>query len=144
MPRTWDLDVRHPWPDGGGTTRASQVPGEPSGGHALLFDPGGTFTPGQCGVSVLPSAILTASAPTITLLSGLNHTAYPLPVYASPRALPHATQHSVPAAGLALPGGIGYPLGSIRRFRCLVPPSPGFPGAPESESLRQRWRQWTT
>ena len=54
--------------------------------------------------------------PRYTLLSGLDHTACQLPVYASSRTLPHATQHSVPAAGQALPGGIGYPLGSIRRF----------------------------
>jgi len=86
-------------------------------------------------VSVLPSANLTTSAPTTSLFSGLDHTACTLPVYASPRTLPHATQHSVPAAGQALPGGIGYPPGSIRRFRYSGPPSPGFPGARDFESF---------
>jgi hypothetical protein len=33
---------------------------------------------------------------------------------------PNATQHALPAAGQALPGGIGYPLGSIERFPRFV------------------------
>ena len=37
--------------------RASWVPGRPPCPHAPLFDPGGTSTPGHCGVSVLPSAL---------------------------------------------------------------------------------------
>jgi len=53
---------------GGG--RASQVPGEPHCVHALLSDPGGTSTPGHLGASVLPSAIVTTSAPTIRMFRG--------------------------------------------------------------------------
>src|SRR5438067_399286 len=46
-------------------------------------------------------------------LSGLNHTACPLAVYASsPRSLV-ATQDSLPTAGQALPGGTAHPLGSL-------------------------------
>jgi hypothetical protein len=50
------------------------------------------------------------------ILSGLNHTAHPLAVYASqPGLLP---SHARLASGCwpTLPGGIGYPLGSTARF----------------------------
>jgi hypothetical protein len=44
---------------------------------------------------------------------------------------PNATQHSLPAAGQALPGGTGYPLGSNERFQLLysIPLSQASPGA---------------
>lgn len=48
--------------------------------------------------------------------SGLNHMAFDLAVYASRRGSPPSTQDSLPAAGPALPGGIGYPRGSNERF----------------------------
>ena len=73
--------------DGG--DRSSQVPGGPHYERALLFDPGGTSALGHCRASMLPSAISTASAPTITIISGLNHTARSLAVYASQDGLPH-------------------------------------------------------
>lgn len=40
-------------------------------------------------IRVLPSVKLTTSAPTTSTLSGLYHTAYGLPVYASQHELPH-------------------------------------------------------
>ena len=58
---------------GGG--RASQVPGEPHCGHALLSDPGGTSAPGHLGASVLPSAFQQRRLPRLQTLSRLNHTA---------------------------------------------------------------------
>ena len=73
--------------DGG--DRTSQVPGGPHYERALLFDPGGTSTLGHYRASMLPSAKLKASAPTRTGISGLNHTARPLAVYASQDGLPH-------------------------------------------------------
>src|SRR4051812_47074465 len=42
---------------------------------------------------------------------------------------PGATQDSLPAAGQALPGGVGYPQGPIERFPLSLPPFPSFPGA---------------
>jgi len=39
------------------------------------------------------------SAATTITISGLNHTAYSLAVYASQRRLPDTTQHSLPAGG---------------------------------------------
>jgi len=42
---------------------------------------------------------------------------------------PDTTQDSLPAAGLALPGGFGYPQGSIERFQIAIHPcqSSSFP-----------------
>jgi hypothetical protein len=67
--------------DGG--DRTSQVPGEPHYERALLFDPGGTSALGHYRASMLPSAFSTTSAPTRTVISGLNHTARTFAVYAS-------------------------------------------------------------
>jgi hypothetical protein len=57
--------------------------------RALLFDPGETSALGHYCASMLPSAKSTASAPTRTIISGLNHTAHSLAVYASQGGLPH-------------------------------------------------------
>ena len=81
---------------------------------------------------MLPSATITASAPTIRFISGLDHTAYTLPVYASQRGLPryHATLGS--GCRHTWPGRTGYPLGSNEKFqRCshLLPISQAWPGA---------------
>jgi hypothetical protein len=60
-------------------------------------------------------------------ISGLNRTAFDRAVYASQWRLPATTQDSLPAAGPALPDGIGYPQGSDERFRaCGCPPLPSF------------------
>ena len=53
------------------------------------------------------------------VISGLNRTASDLAVYASQGWSPPTTQDSLPAAGQALPDGIGYPQGSIERFRAF-------------------------
>jgi hypothetical protein len=50
------------------------------------------------------------------VISGLNHTACTLAVYASQRRLPDATQDSLPVGGQPFPRGIGYPPGSLRNF----------------------------
>ena len=49
-------------------------------------------------------------------ISGLNHKAFDLAVYASQWRSPATTQDWLPAAGPALPDGIGYPQSSDRRF----------------------------
>src|SRR5262249_7849821 len=66
-----------------GDDRTSQVPGEPLYERALFFDPGGIFALGRYHASMLPSANTTASASAISIISGLNHTARSLAVYAS-------------------------------------------------------------
>src|SRR5271165_3701469 len=49
-------------------------------------------------------------------ISGLNHTAFGLAVYASKWRLPATAQDSLPAAGPALPDGVSYPQGFDERF----------------------------
>jgi hypothetical protein len=61
------------------------------------------------------------------VISGLNHTAFDLAVYASQGRSPVPTQDSLPAAGPALPDGVGYPQGSDERFHiCDDSPFPSF------------------
>jgi len=52
-------------------------------------------------------------------LSRLYHAALALAVYASQGRSPLTTQDSLPAAGQALPGRIGYLLGCYERFRIM-------------------------
>ena len=93
-----------------------RFPGEPSCPSALFSDPGRTRTPGPYGVSTRPPRLTTTKAPDDYPVSGLNHTALVLAVYASQRRSPVPTQDSLPAAGQALPGGIGYPQGFMKGF----------------------------
>ena len=51
------------------------------------------------------------------MLSGLNSTALVLAVYASQEPLRATTQDSLPAAGWALPGEIGYSRDDDERFQ---------------------------
>ncbi len=94
-------------------------------------------------------AVPTTKAPTMRFLSGLHSTASGLTVYASSSGSPHPTQNSLPAAGPALPVGIGYPKGSSERFpSCflhLIPLSQASPGAKTSQFLFQirRKRRWS-
>ena len=53
------------------------------------------------------------------LISGLNHTAFDLAVYASQWKSPTTAQDSLPTAGPALPDGVGYPQGFDERFHIL-------------------------
>src|SRR5690606_35659290 len=83
-------------------------------------------------LGVLPSRLRSPSAPTIRV-SRLDSTAYALTVYASPTPLPTAAQHSLPAAGQALPDGILTRRAPLLRFKVAsVPPVPedqAWPGA---------------
>src|SRR5262249_51194475 len=72
-----------------GDDRTSHVPGGPHYERAPFFDPGGIFALGRYHASMLPSAFTTASASAISTISGLNHTARSLAVYASQGGLPH-------------------------------------------------------
>src|SRR3954447_22604621 len=60
-------------------------------------------------------------------ISGLNHTASDLAVYASQWKLPATTQDSLPAAGPALPDEIRTRRVPSERFQaCDYPPFPSF------------------
>ena len=77
---------------------------------------------------ILPSDVVTSSAPSINRISRLNHTACALTVYASQSGLPRYHARLVSGCWLALPGGVDYPLGSITRF------PEGFLASPSSSS----------
>ena len=88
----------------------------------------------SCGTSMLPSAVVTASASTPTQLSRLNDAARALPVYASQRRLPghHATLGS--GWWPAFAGRDWLPAGTLRGFQSsllvhLIPPLQASPGA---------------
>ena len=76
-----------------------------------------------------PRGVHTEGSPRV-VLSRLNSTALALAVYASQWSLLAPTQDSLPAAGQALPGGIGLPTRLLRKVsdRCH-PPFPSFLGA---------------
>jgi len=93
-----------------------------------VLRPRQTNVPGHYSTLTRPPRIVLRRL-TQVVISGLNRTASTLAVYASSGASRHATQDSLPAAGQALPDGIGYPQGSYERFQITRPPFPSFPGA---------------
>ena len=119
--------------------RASQVPGEPYANMPCSPTPTG---PPHQAVRCFGVAFraMDGVGSRDQAISGLHHTACSLPVYASQYRSPGTTQHSVPAAGQALPGGTGYPLGSNDRFPVTLPPFTGFAwrthGLPEQHPRR--------
>ena len=122
------------------TTGPPRFLGDPHA-RALLSDPDGTFAPGQCGASMLPSAFRTASAPAVSVLTGLNHTARAFAVYASQDGL---LRHHARLASGCWPDFARrdwLPAGSQRKVSvCLTtshPPSPGFPWRKRNEPICQ-------
>jgi hypothetical protein len=79
--------------------------------------PAGPVPPGQYGGLTRPTRCQHRRLPAGKSISGLNSTALARAVYASSLPLLAATEDSLPAAGPALPGGIGYPQGSTERFQ---------------------------
>jgi len=74
--------------------------------------------------------------PRDAVISGLNHTACTLAVYASQRRLPDATQDSLPVGGQPFPGGIltrRAPYAISRQAPLDDSKRPGFPGAPRPD-----------
>ena len=111
-----------------GDDRISQVPGQPQCIHALLSDPGGTLTQMPKCVQVFPSASKHAVGSPDASLSGLNHTAYMLPVHASQKGLPQYCATPDSGCRHAWPEGIHYPLGCYEKFQRYVTSPPNFPG----------------
>lgn len=109
--------LQRPVPVSGGAPWASQVPGEPQCVHALLFDPGEMVSarPTQHHHAAFRRLEIVGSRGAV--ISGLNHTACTLAVYASQRRLP--VHHARLASG-RWPTFTGWdfnPLGSSRNFR---------------------------
>ena len=90
-------------------------------------DPGGIFALGRYRASMLPSAFTTASASAISIISGLNHTARSLAVYASQGELPQ--RHARLASGwlASLSGRVLVTRWvPTKGFRLFHSPFPGF------------------
>ena len=113
-----------------GDDRASHVPGEPWCAYALLSDPGGTGCVRPLRRSGMAPVQTTTRAPTNNDFRGsITRLRHWLSTLRSGDYSP-TTQDSLPGAGQALPGGIGYPQGSAERFQSqsghLIPLSQAF------------------
>ena len=84
--------------------------------HALLFDPGGIGRARpSCGTPMLPSAVTMASAPATVNVSGLNHTAYALAVYASqPGIAPRPRKTRFRLSAILCRMGFDYPSSPLQ------------------------------
>ena len=118
-------------------------PGLPGSWKALACvpcsrTPAGPLRQAFCGVSVWPSAFSTASAPAITLLTGLNHTARTLAVYASPWRLPDHDAR-LATGWVANPSRAGLsPAGLQRKVSAHASPFPRLILAQAKRSHRAR------
>ena len=103
------------------TTGSPTFLGNPNVPLPCSSTPVGSKTPGQYGVSTRPPRRIRRRRPTIHTFRGsmtrLQHSLSTL----RRTGHPATTQDSLPAAGQALPGGVGYPQGSIERFQSLRP-----------------------
>ena len=107
--------------------------------HAPLSDPGGPPTPGhyRTGDGVFRIRYDVDSA--MILISGLNHAACTLPVYASRPGSPQDAQHSVPAGGQPWPGrtltcGVAQKVSVMSIPLHGIPLHQALPGAPRAKS----------
>ena len=106
--------------------------GNPSVPMPCSRTPVGPRTPGHCGASTWPPLGSTTKAPAMREVSGLNHTALGLAVYASQWRSPDTTQDSLPAARPSLAGRDSfYPQSCYERFlsSSLIPLSQADPDA---------------
>jgi hypothetical protein len=106
-------------PDGPSLTRRSARPPRFLGRlreRALLFDPGGASAPMIVGRLGAAFCWVNGIGLRDHLLSGLDHTARALAVYASQAPSRTTTQDSLPAGDQPLPGGSNYPARRLRRF----------------------------
>jgi hypothetical protein len=100
--------------------RASQVPGEPCCAYAVFFDPGETDSARPLRrVGAAPVSMQAKGSRGYCSRGSIARPEHWLSTLRRV-GLPTATQDSLPAAGQALPGGIGYPQSSNERFpRCI-------------------------
>src|SRR4051812_8147087 len=78
--------------------------GDPCVPMPCSWTPVGPRAPGQYGASAWPPLVSTTKAPAMRKISGLDHTASGLAVYASQWRSPDTTQDSLPAAWPSLAG----------------------------------------
>ncbi len=114
------------------TTRGVAVPGDfrPRSDRCRCLSPCCLAVSTPRGTSILPPLFKTTRAPATSKLSGLNHAASALAVYASQPASRRTTQDALAVGGQPLLRGIGYPPGYFQGFSVSsLPPRPSFPGA---------------
>jgi hypothetical protein len=121
--------------------------------HALLSDPGGTAATGQSGIAllvapVLPSAVSTASAPTIkTHFGALSHGLHDRCLrFAATvtRVLPYGRARLASGWWPTLAGQDLNLLDPVAKFQLVLHGillTQACPGAPKHESKRRRVRQ---
>ena len=129
-PAAWSFAVRQPRAHLRiGNGRVSQVPGEPCCAYALLSDPGRTNAPGPKGAPARPPPGRRRRLPRGGVFRGSITRPWHWLSTLRRTDCSATTQDSLPAAGQALRGGIGYPQGSEKRFaEDVLHPRPPFPG----------------
>jgi hypothetical protein len=147
-PRAWDLVGRMVPAGDFGAERdgISQVPREPPCAFALLSDPGRTVpTKPIEWVDVAPVAMTTKAPATWPSFEAQSHGFCTHCLRFVPPLLT-TTQDSLPAGGYPLPGGSGYPLGSVERFQTSTrhPPLLGLLGATRRRPLSATQQNPTT
>ena len=114
-------------------SRASQVPGQPAVPMPCSSTPAGPNTPGHCGMSAWPPLCPQQRLPQNSPFGAPSHGLGTRCLRLVRRGYPPPTQNSLPAAGQALPDGIGYPQGPDERFQTcvlrIIPLSQALPGA---------------
>jgi hypothetical protein len=122
-----------------GNDRDSQVPGEPSCAYALFSDPGRTNASGHTMHRHGPRTLYREGS-TREVISGLNHTASALAVYASPGGLPAQDARLASGRWPSSPGRDWLPAEFLRKVSKMLltshPPSPSFAWRKECALLR--------
>jgi hypothetical protein len=129
--------------------RSPRFPGNPRGGPLGSWTPAGPVTPGRYGMPTRPPPVSRTWAPATKAFGARSPSSTTSLSTLRSRGLPRTTQDSLPTAGRALSGGIGYPQGSDERFpsctRYISSPLPEltwrndttFPGAQYQELSRK-------
>src|SRR5580700_5403 len=102
-----------------GDDRTSQVPGGPAMNVPCSPTPVGPPRSATTALRCCLPPIGRRRLPRQILISGLNHTARTLAVYASQGGLPHRHARLASGGWPTLPGGTGYPPGPIERFQVI-------------------------
>ena len=96
--------------------RSPRFPGNPRGGPLGSPTPAGPDTPGRYGVPTRPPPVSRTWAPATKAFGAQSPSSTTSLSTLRSRGHPRTTQDSLPTAGRALSGGIGYPQGSDKGF----------------------------
>lgn len=122
-----------------GNDRASHVPGEPAVPMPCSSTPAGSSAPGLFGATTRPPLEPRRRLPRSQFRGSITRPGHSLSTLRR-MDCSTTTQDSLPAAGQALPDGIGYPLGSSERFPSCPIPSTSRPPFPSFRGARFVWK----